>query len=35
VGLVHPVWNHITQVQEDAGTTVVAFTTSPTTIVWL
>jgi adenylosuccinate synthase len=31
----HPVWDHIKRVQEDAGTTVVAFTTSPTTIVWL
>lgn len=30
----HPVWEHVRQVERDCGTTVVGFTTSPTTIVW-
>jgi adenylosuccinate synthase len=35
IGARHPVWQHLKNVERDAGTTVVGFTTSPTTIAWL
>lgn len=35
LGPTHPVWAHLAKIAEDAGTGVLGFTTSPTTIVWM